>query len=748
MDKSRKEKGLIMFTLFTLLFVVGGATYAFFQAQKGTGGSANIEISSGTTDSLTFNNGDAILINANQDNFKSGDENITDDTTVTATLTPNNNTKEATEYYNIYLVIEANELEYTTSELKPELILKVTDPNQTMLTEMSGFTYVKDQGFDITNVKHGAYPIKLKQKITAENVAKIDEWQIEVTLVNLGSNQNGNAGKSFKGSILITPQDVETYDLAKIKKITSTTTYKSISTSLEIEEGTNTIDTYYFAIEETDEAPQVINTLSLSEAMSYSFHESKEASYEFTTTDDGKPLKENQNYKIYSYAKDTEGYQSNIYETIITTDKYKIPEVNVSIEKDYEKIKVVATGTSHDGNINKYYFQLDSNEPIEVDGTDKVEYTFDGLKSNSNYTINVKVKDENERYSNPYTEIVKTKPYFHEEENNQTLAQVVSKKQDGVNLIFHDGKIDVNNDGVIDDAGDLAYRYSGNNPDNFVCFGSDASPCPYTNLYRILGVYPFDVNGNIEYRVKLIKSEYITEDELGLVKFKVHAICIDAYCLAGIAPRIHKADEADYFQWIGTNKNNNWNNSQIKLKLNDKNTGYLRNLELKWQNLIDNTTWIIGGAIGSSVQKSKDLYDIELGKNKIKMGDENKCVDNDGNYITCTQDLLTTNAEIGLMYASDYYFAIKSELWASPLDLANIEAKKSNWLYNGFYEFTITRDYTANNKVIHIDNRGYVGSWPQESVNSQSVRPTFYLKASTLYKEGIGTEESPYRLNV
>ncbi len=744
MNKSRKEKGLILFTLFTLLFVVIGATYAFFQAQKGTGGSANIEISSGTTDSLTFNNGDAILINANQDNFKSGSANITDDTIVTATLTPNNNTKEATEYYNIYLIIEENELEYTTSELKPELILKVTDPNGDMLTEMSGFTYVKDQGFDITNVKHGAYPIKLKNEIKANGEAKVDEWQIEVTLVNLGSNQNQNAGKSFKGSILITPQDVETYDLAEIKKITSTTTYKSISTSLEIEEGTNDIDTYYFAIEETDEAPQAISMLSLSEAMSYSYHESKEASYEFTTTDDGKPLKENQNYKIYSYAKDTEGYQSNIYETIITTDKYEIPEVNVSIEKDYEKIKVIATGTSHDGNINKYYFQLDSNEPVEIDGTDKVEYTFDGLKSNSDYTINVKVKDENERYSNPYTETVKTKAYFHEEENNQTLAQVVAKKQDGVNLILHDGKIDVNNDGVIDDAGDLAYRYSGDNPDNFVCFGSDVSPCPYTNLYRIIGIYPFEVNGKTEYRVKLIKSEYITEDELGLTKFAVGNIFGSTN--GKFTPRVHTTDNVHTFQWIGTNKNNNWNNSQIKAKLNDTVSGYLRTLETKWQNEIENTTWFIGGAGGGVTHKPRTMYDDEVGANRVKVGDENKCVDNDGNFITCTQDLLTTNAMVGLLYVNDYYFAIPKDYWYQPIHLPTVIAE--NWLFNGFYEFTITRVYTTNNSVMHMDGGGYIGDWPQESVRSQTVRPSFYLKASTLYKEGTGTEGSPYRLQV
>ncbi len=406
--KKRVSWQLVSITSLFLLAIIIGATYAYFQAQKGKGTSSNITIQAGTTDALTFSNGDAILINANQDNFKSGSANITDETVVTATLTPNNNTNIATDYYNIYLVIENNELDYTTQELKPELILKVTDPNGDMITEMKGFTYIKDQGFDITNIKHGAYPIKLKQEITAENVAKIDEWQIEVTLVNLGSNQNKNAGKSFKGSILITPQDVETYDLAEIKKITSTTTYKSIKTNLEIEEGTNSIDTYYFAIEETDEEPQNINMLSLSEAMSYSYHESKEASYEFTTTDDGKPLKENQNYKIYSYAVDTEGYQSNIYETIITTDSYQIPEVNVATETTINSIKLKITVISHDGNINKYTITKNSEPEIELEGTNYIEYIFDNLDAATQYNIKVVAHDENNRVSNPYIETITT----------------------------------------------------------------------------------------------------------------------------------------------------------------------------------------------------------------------------------------------------------------------------------------------------------------------------------------------------
>ena len=56
-------------------------------------------------------------------------------------------------------------------------------------------------------------------------------------------------------------------------------------------------------------------------------------------------------------------------------------------------------------------------------------------------------------------------------------------------------------------AGDNSYRYAGANPNNFVCFGTNTTPCPTDNLYRIIGVF-----GN---QVKLIKYDYATSALLG-----------------------------------------------------------------------------------------------------------------------------------------------------------------------------------------------------------------------------------------
>lgn len=71
----------------------------------------------------------------------------------------------------------------------------------------------------------------------------------------------------------------------------------------------------------------------------------------------------------------------------------------------------------------------------------------------------------------------------------------------GANGIYY------HNSSLTKGAGDNSYRYAGTNPNNYVCFGSTASPCPNDNLYRIIGVI-----GN---KVKLIKYDYANSNLLG-----------------------------------------------------------------------------------------------------------------------------------------------------------------------------------------------------------------------------------------
>ena len=72
------------------------------------------------------------------------------------------------------------------------------------------------------------------------------------------------------------------------------------------------------------------------------------------------------------------------------------------------------------------------------------------------------------------------------------IKNLYNSENEGSNgLYYHDGQgTYVNADQEI---GDNSYRYSGANPNNYVCFGTDVYPCPKENLYRIIGVFDNNV---------------------------------------------------------------------------------------------------------------------------------------------------------------------------------------------------------------------------------------------------------------
>ena len=76
MKEDKKRIKLTIMGVLTLLLTVIGATYAYFAADLGGGTNANINASTGTTDSLTFDAGDPIRIHASLENFAEGMESL------------------------------------------------------------------------------------------------------------------------------------------------------------------------------------------------------------------------------------------------------------------------------------------------------------------------------------------------------------------------------------------------------------------------------------------------------------------------------------------------------------------------------------------------------------------------------------------------------------------------------------------------------------------------------------------------
>ena len=304
--------------------------------------------------------------------------------------------------------------------------------------------------------------------------------------------------------------------------------------------------------------------------------------------------------------------------------------------------------------------------------------------------------------------------------NGKVLSDCITNQiymgTDGDNdLYYHDGLgAYINAD---QEAEDNSYRYSGANPNNYVCFGSDEKVCPSDNLYRIVGVF--------DGQVKLIKSDYANSNLLGT----------DGDYYAGVISN----SDSDYYKgvletinryyWNHNTEKNIW--SESNLNIVNLNINFINNIGTNWSNLIDNHEWIVGGNTIENIQEVT-----------VKLVYRNEII----NPISNT----TYIAKIGLMYVSDYEYAANSTYWNyvgytySGPDYR--DAINNNWMHMGLNEFTITlRNYNnnvhiiaANGSVSFVEARG--------SYTPTAVRPVFYLNSDVAYISGTGTQSDPFRI--
>ena len=410
--KLDKTKTLIFVGIITLLLFVGGATYAYFAFSTANTIRGNMEIISNTVDNLMFNIEKEIYINANLANFGEGMEDLHDDTDATATLIPNNYDNQASAMYNIYLIIESNDLEYTTIEHTPELLLNVTDPNGNKLENITGLVHYEN-GFDITT-RTGGFLIASDYEINAQNIATVQTWNVEITLANLDSNQNANMNKTFTAKLYLTQDKMSSYNPVQVTNIEATPTYNSIDTTLNLSNGTADVDKYYFGIEETNAAQTYVNNNNevvrlnnkiLASADTVTYYESDTPNFEFSN------LKENTEYTIYSYVVDVNNIKSNVYETQVVTSEYDLPSVgSVTHSVTLNSITLTVNASSGDGNITKYMYSKDNGNSWEESTSNT--HTFTGLNDTTEYKIKVKVVDSNGRESTEYYEAISTETYI------------------------------------------------------------------------------------------------------------------------------------------------------------------------------------------------------------------------------------------------------------------------------------------------------------------------------------------------
>ena len=197
-----------------LLVLIVGATYAYFQASGGTGTSANLRVTTYTTDVFNFEVGNDISIYADATSFASGKGNAVGSTFAKAILSANNKTNTATKYYYLYLNISKNTFNYTQDTNTPEILLTVKDGTGNEITSINDLTYktVTDgkgatiKGFDITT-GIGLITLLNNKEITA-SPQKTDTWNVTVTFINYDKDQSKNAGKSFNAKLIAQQKEI------------------------------------------------------------------------------------------------------------------------------------------------------------------------------------------------------------------------------------------------------------------------------------------------------------------------------------------------------------------------------------------------------------------------------------------------------------------------------------------------------------------------------------------------------------
>ena len=637
-----KKQAIILSVIasIVLLVLIVGATYAYFQASGGTGTSANLRVTTYTTDVFNFEVGNDISIYADATSFASGKGNASGSTFAKAILSANNKTNTATKYYYLYLNISKNTFTYTQNEDTPEILLTIKDDAGNEITSINDLTYktVTDgkgatiKGFDITT-GIGLITLLNNKEITA-SPQKTDTWNVTVTFINYDKDQSKNAGKSFNAKLIAQQKEI------------------SDSVSDYCKNGDNLANCIISL-----GAPDVFGATKV-------YHHDEN-------------LVNGANDNSYRYAG---GDNTCTFNGENVQGAYSNATFGASNENDCKKVyAITSTGVNLlvDASVTRL---LSDEKPVTwSEGACK---TTDGE--------NVNIGFDRGKF-NPVKEATcKGKSYI------------------------------VKTDDITARVANLNMEYAGvgkwSRVNNFVCFGSTETPCPTDNLYRIIGVF--------EDKVKLIKYDYATSTLLGTDGDYSGSDTPDTNYYKGSLSSI------DTYYWNNVTKKNTWSESNLnKINLN---TNFINNIGSTWANKIATTTWKVGGNTFDNIGSSVPSIAYQ-------------------NEIVAPAENTTYDAKIGLMYVSDYGFAASPSAWTTTLynydgnDAKGTSIKTINWMYMGYYDWTISRTSDYSNYAFIVSGDGGVSDGYVSS--NIGVRPSFNLSSSITYVSGSGSAVDPILIN-
>ena len=241
------------------------------------------------------------------------------------------------------------------------------------------------------------------------------------------------------------------------------------------------------------------------------------------------------------------------------------------------------------------------------------------------------------------------------------------------------------------------YRYEGSNPNNYIQMEKTDGT---TETWRIIGLFPDGANGEDVIRVRKVGYEIVIYD---------------------------------------SNNKNHWPNTTLYTTLSS--TYSLTN----YKNTV-NYKMYLGGASGTSSYISADFYDME------------RMLNSKGAAGKTSQDSYSSATifigSVGLMYPSDYGYAVLASDCARTIELRKYNQTKTcinnNWLYQGSstFQWLISPNSSTDSYVLCVDKFGYISDnyYTGDSIFSSddnSFSPVMALRSDVVVT-GSGTQSEPY----
>ncbi len=273
---------------------------------------------------------------------------------------------------------------------------------------------------------------------------------------------------------------------------------------------------------------------------------------------------------------------------------------------------------------------------------------------------------------------------------NQTFADyLISKACSGT-----PSSDDAAKDCLVDESG---YRYEGKNPNNYVLFNDE--------LWRVIGVFNVKTSsGSTENLVKLIRNE-----------------TLDGLAWDGKSSGYTNDWTASTLQSQLNNGYLNGSDSTCNFYQANTKTCYFSQSGIKdtARGMIESVVWNLGGP-STTKATAEAFYNAERGTT-------------------------TWKGKIGLMYPSDYGYAVLASSCARTTNLGDYDSTScagNNWLKTGSIQWTLTPDSSNSDDVFVVDSVGFLISYIAS--NGDGVRPSIYLKSNIAISGGDGSIDFPY----